>query len=104
MLPVHWLPKARNNLATILEYIAERNDAAASALQDDIERATTQLPQHPYLYRRGRVADTREIVVHPNYLVVYRVRPTAIEVVAVLHTRQQYPSTLLSGKNSGADS
>lgn len=92
MLPVHWLTKARNNLATILEYIAERNNAAASALQDDIERATAQLPQHPYLYRRGRVTGTRELVVHSHYLVVYRVRATAIEVVAVLHTRQQYPS------------
>lgn len=41
MLPVPWLPKARDNLAAILEYIAERNDAAPSALQDDIALATT---------------------------------------------------------------
>ena len=92
MLPVQWLTKARNNLATIIEYIAERNDVAALELQDDIERAASQLPQHPYLYRPGRVAGTREIVAHPNYLVVYRIRPAVIEIVAVLHTRQQYPA------------
>lgn len=91
MLPVQWLAKARANLATIIEYIAERNDIAATELQDDIERAASQLPQHPYLYRPGRVAGTREIVVHPNYVVVYRVRPTAIEIVNVLHSRQKYP-------------
>ena len=91
MLPVQWLTKARNNLATIIEYIAERNDDAAAELQDDIERAASQLPQHPYLYRPGRVAGTRELVVHPNYVIVYRIKPDVIEVVNVLHTRQQYP-------------
>lgn len=92
MLPVRWLPDARIKLATILGYIAERNDIAASKLQDEIERATSQLPQHPYLYRLGRVAGTREIVVHHNYVVVYRVRPSAIEIVSVLHCRQRYPA------------
>jgi len=93
MLPIQWLPQARDNLATIIEYIAERNELAALDLADDIERATSQLPQHPYLYRPGRVAGTREIVVHPNYLVVYRIQTTVIEIVTVLHSRQQYPTT-----------
>lgn len=91
MLPVQWLPKARIALAKIIEYIAERNEAAASDLLDEIERAISQLPQRPYLYRLGRVAGTREIVVHPNYLVVYRIGPAVIEIVAVLHSRQKYP-------------
>ena len=91
MLPVQWFAKASTNLATIIEYIAERNDVAAEALQEDIERAVSQLPQHPYLHRPGRVLGTRELIVHPNYLVVYRVRPNVIEVVTVLHARQQYP-------------
>lgn len=33
MLQVRWLPKASADLATIIGYIAERNDIAASALQ-----------------------------------------------------------------------
>jgi plasmid stabilization system protein ParE len=49
----------RIKLATIIEYIAERNDVAASKRQDEIEHATSQLPQYPYLYRPGRVAGTR---------------------------------------------
>ena len=92
MLRVRWHPKASINLATIIEYIAERNDVAASGLQDDIERATSQLPQHPYLYRVGRVAGTREIVVRHNYVVVYRILPNVIEIVSVLHSRQRYPA------------
>jgi toxin ParE1/3/4 len=43
------------------------------------------------MYRAGRVAGTREALVTPNYLVIYRVTANAIEILAVKHTRQQYP-------------
>lgn len=87
---VEWRPEARADLLQILEYMSDRNLAAASELYQAIEAAVSALPQHPYLYRSGRVPATRELVVHPNYLVVYRVTDR-IEVVAVLHARQQYP-------------
>jgi addiction module RelE/StbE family toxin len=91
MLQVRWLRNASVDLSTIIAYIAERDDVAAFKLQDDIERATSQLPQHPYLYRLGRVAGTREIVVRHNYVIVYRVLTNVIEIVSVLHSRQRYP-------------
>lgn len=87
---VEWRPEARAELKAILEYIVERKVAAASDLNEAIEAATTALPQHPYLYRLGRVLGTREIVVHPNYLVIYRITDW-IEILTVLHARQEYP-------------
>jgi toxin ParE1/3/4 len=86
---VEWRPDALAALIDIFDYIDERNPQAAVALLEDIE-ATSALPEHPYLYRFGRVPTTREIVVHPNYIVVYRVKDK-IEVVNVLHSRRQYP-------------
>lgn len=91
MLPVEWRAEASADLEDILSYIADRNLSAAEDLNEAIEQATSQLPQHPYLYRLGRVDGTRELVVHPNYLVIYRVALAAIEIVAVVHARQQYP-------------
>lgn len=91
MLPILWRAEAQADLAITLEYIAERNPQSALDLYDDIERAVSQLPLHPYLYRLGRVSGTRELVAHPNYIVVYRVSSSAIEIVSVLHSRQQYP-------------
>lgn len=91
MLPVIWRPQAASDLQTILDYISDHSELAAAGLADVIEQTTSQLPQHPYLYRLGRVAGTREMVVHPNYVVVYEVLSTAIEITAVLHSRQQYP-------------
>ena len=87
---VEWRPEARAELWQILNYIGDRHLVAANELHQAIEAATSALPQHPYLYRFGRVPGTREIVVHPNYLVVYRVTDR-IEIVAVLHARQEYP-------------
>ncbi|WP_296530606.1 type II toxin-antitoxin system RelE/ParE family toxin [Rhodoferax sp.] len=50
------------------------------------------LSDHPYLYRKSeRVPGTRKIVAHPNYVVVYQVTANAIDVLRVLHSRQQYP-------------
>ena len=88
---VEWRPEARGALLEILAYIAEHNFDAAFALGEEIERAASAIPQHPYLYRHGKVFGTREIVVHPNYIVVYRVTLSAVEIVNVLHSRQQYP-------------
>jgi addiction module RelE/StbE family toxin len=90
-MPIEWRPEARASLRKILSYIAERNLVAAFNLGNEIERATSALPDHPYLYRLGKVSNTREIVVHPNYLVVYRVTTAVIEIIDVLHTRRQYP-------------
>lgn len=91
MLPILWLPSASEDLNEIIGFIADRNLTAAIDLQEVIEQATSQIPQHPYIYRAGRVAGTREMVVHPNYLVIYRVGATAIEILGVLHTRLPYP-------------
>ncbi|HEX4548970.1 type II toxin-antitoxin system RelE/ParE family toxin [Pseudomonas sp.] len=89
-MQVDWRPEARTQLWQTLNYIADRNAVAASQLNAAIEAATSALPLHPYLYRFGKVAGTREIVVHPNYVVVYRVTDR-IEILNLLHARQAYP-------------
>ncbi|KAB0494807.1 type II toxin-antitoxin system RelE/ParE family toxin [Pseudomonas vancouverensis] len=87
---VEWRPEARAELWQIISYISDLNFKAAIELFQAIEAATSALPEHPYLYRIGRVLNTREIVVHPNYLVIYRVTDR-IEIMSVLHARQEYP-------------
>ena len=43
------------------------------------------------MFRTGRQPNTREAVAHPNYIVVYRVGADAVDILGVIHTRQQYP-------------
>jgi toxin ParE1/3/4 len=91
MLPVQWRASARKDLTEIIRYIADRNPVAARRVRDLIEAAILPAAEHPYLYRLGRVPGTREVVAHPNYVLVYRVVVDCIEVVSVLHARQEYP-------------
>jgi toxin ParE1/3/4 len=89
-LPLIWRPEARADLFDLVTYIAARNPAAAQRIGDAIRHTADRLPDHPYIHRPGRVTGTREAIVHPNYILVYRVGEV-IEVAAVLHARQQYP-------------
>lgn len=86
-----WLPKARADLKNILDYISERNAFAADRLNGTIERAAEMLTSHPFMGRRGRVPATREMVAHPNYILIYRVDDDGITILSVLHARQNYP-------------
>ena len=88
-----WLPRAEANLLRIVEFIAEDNVDAAIALAKLIRVRVEQLSEPPTLFRKGRVRGTREMVVHPNYLVVYRVQARAkrVEILRVLHTARQWP-------------
>jgi len=91
MLPIFWSAAALDDLGQIIDYIAEYNVHAAIDMYELIKNAVHPTSEHPYLYRPGRVPGTREIVVHPNYIVVYEVQANRIEVMAVLHSRQEYP-------------
>ena len=91
MLNLVWRESARRDVKATFEYIAEHNSAAADRMLSAIEAFAERLPEHPYMCRPGRVPGTREAVVHPNYMLVYRVTTESVEIVNLLHTRQQYP-------------
>ena len=86
-----WRAAALHDLEAIISYIAERNRPGAERLQAAIEHHAERLNDHPYLHRLGRVPGTREAIVHPNYILVYRVGEEQVEVIAVVHARQRYP-------------
>ena len=49
------------------------------------------LDQHPMLGRLGRIKGTRELVAHPNYILIYRLVGEVAEVLRVKHAAQQWP-------------
>ena len=88
---LEWRPAARADLLAILDYISDDNPDAAGRLIDEIEVKVSKLPARPQLYRKGRVAGTREMVVRPNYLVIYSEDEQTVIVLRVLHAAQQWP-------------
>lgn len=92
MLPIIWRLRAQDDLERIVERIAKDNPFAARRMQQRLNDAVIPLSEHPYLFVRStRMPTCREIVVHPNYILIYRVGDTSIDVVRILHARQQYP-------------
>lgn len=91
MLPIRWRPEALDDLDRLVMYIAGHDVWAALDMFELIQNAVIPASEHPYLFRTGRVAGTREIVAHPNYIVIYRIVGDAIDVVGVVHARMQYP-------------
>ncbi|MGS0892770.1 type II toxin-antitoxin system RelE/ParE family toxin [Burkholderia stagnalis] len=92
-LALHWHPKACEDRAAIMDYIGRDDPLAALDLDELLEARAAALPAHAELYRQGRVAGTRELVVAPNYVLVYRIRPAdgIVEILRVLHARRQWP-------------
>ncbi|KAA8742172.1 type II toxin-antitoxin system RelE/ParE family toxin [Pseudomonas koreensis] len=91
-LLLEWSDQVLNDLADIIDYVEQYNSNASVALQHKIGAATQRLSSIPYGYRAGRVPGTREMVVNPNYLLVYRVNGR-IKILTLVHTRRQYPRT-----------
>lgn len=63
-----WHPLAMADRECIMDFIARDKPLAALALDENFETHADRIEANPYLYRPGRVPDTREAVVHPNYV------------------------------------
>ncbi|MEM8633372.1 MAG: type II toxin-antitoxin system RelE/ParE family toxin [Pseudomonadota bacterium] len=91
MPDLEWKAMAIADLLAIVDYISDDNPEAAQALKDEIEGKAAKLLKIPKVYRPGRVDGTREMVVRPNYIVVYAENPKVVTILRVLHAAQQWP-------------
>lgn len=86
-----WRPAAIADRKAIIAYIAQDNPRAAVELGDMLMEKAAMLDQQPAMGRVGRVKGTRELVAHPNYIVIYRIVGKAVEVLRVKHAAQKWP-------------
>ena len=92
MTELFWTPEATQDRDEIYGYIEADNPAAAPALDELFAEKAGRLIDHPGLGRPGRVADTRELVAHRNYILVYDLAGDLLRVLRVLHAARQWPS------------
>ncbi len=92
MLPVFWTQAADEDLARIIDYVAERDPTAARRLWQRLKSVAVSLSEHPYLFKESeRMPGYREVVAHPNYLVFYRVLADRVQIEMVAHARRLFP-------------
>lgn len=91
-MTVVWAPRAVRHLHALRAYVAEHDPAAAQRVGTASLAAVGRLAEFPQLGRPGRLAGTRELAVpRTPYVIAYRLRGPRLEVIAVLHARQQWP-------------
>jgi len=87
-----WLPEASEEKDDILDYIAERNVLAALAIDERIKQQVGQLVDFPFLGRKGRLADSFELVISRTpYIVAYQIQGGQVEILHVFHDRRNWP-------------
>jgi len=91
-----WTRPAQQDRRAIREYIAADNPAAALDLDELLSERAARLVDHPGLGRPGRVAGTRELVAHRNYILIYDVAGDLVRVLRVLHAARRWPPLLNS--------
>lgn len=86
-----WTPEALDDRRAIYDYIEEDNPRAALTLDELFSEKVRRLIDHPALGRIGRITDTRELVVHKNYILIYDTTVDLVRILRVLHAARQWP-------------
>ena len=88
MLTIFWDVDARNHFLDQINYIAERDQAAADDLYADVEYSVSNAASNPNLYAPWTLPNTHLLVVRDNYVIVYEATDKECIVRIFDHARQ----------------
>jgi plasmid stabilization system protein ParE len=95
-LPLRWTERAVAHLEALVDYVSLTSPVYAEGLVSRIDQRLQLASTHPEI---GKMlldledSALRELVV-PPYRIFYRIRPDAIEVLAIVHERRHLPDAL----------
>ena len=84
---LRWTNRALGRLDEIATYIAKDDPTRAMTFVTELRKKVEILKSHQ-LGKAGRVFGTKELVLHPNYLAVYRVKDAEVQIITIMHTAQ----------------
>lgn len=95
-MKVHWTEAALADLEAIRLYLARHSERFADGLVRKAFNRTELLERNPHLggiVSEYGLEEVRQLLEYP-YRIVYRIRPTQIDIVAVVHGARQMPPNL----------
>lgn len=91
---IRWTPAAAADLQHISDYLKQRHRRYRQPTVRKLYAAIESLRSGPSRGRAGREEGTRELVLHPlPYIVLYRVKEQAVEVLRIYHGAQDRSSS-----------
>ena len=88
-MPIKWTQTALASADEIAGYIAKDNPTRAASFVLELQAGVNKLQTHPGMGRAGRVPGTRELVLHKNYIAIYRVRGDSVEILRLHHAARK---------------
>jgi addiction module RelE/StbE family toxin len=90
-MKVIWASSAEQDRAEILEFIGLDNPIAAITMDELFAEVSSRLEKHPLLGKPGRISETRELILHANYRMIYEVQDDQVRILALVHTARLWP-------------
>lgn len=87
-LKLRWSKRALGRLDTITAYIAKDNPTRAESFAKELRKKVTILKSHQ-LGTAWQVFGTKQYVLHPNYIAIYRVVRDEVQILTILHAAQE---------------
>lgn len=91
-MKLEWLPSAETALLRITTHIAEDDPNAAARFLRQVREKTSLLAHFPRMGRATEDIDTRELIVHRNYLVTYAAQEDRVQILQIWHMARQRPA------------
>jgi addiction module RelE/StbE family toxin len=90
-LKLRWTRPALADLIEAQSYIALDNPQAAHRVAQRVWDAAARLRDNPNIGRVGHVSGTHEwVVMQTPYLLVFRIKHDAVEILRVWHTKRDW--------------
>jgi addiction module RelE/StbE family toxin len=91
-MKVIWASSAEQDRAEILEFIGLDNPIAAITMDELFAEVSSRLKEHPLLGKPSRISETRELIAHANYRMIYEVHDDGVIILALVHTARLWPA------------
>lgn len=91
-MEVRWSERAADDIQRIYWHIRQEDPAAAHEVVTTVYEGCSSLQRFPHRGRMSRMPGRRELI-FPSlpYIVVYRVKPYAVEISRIFHAAQDWP-------------
>lgn len=92
-MKIIWSLTARRKIDEIVDHISADNVEAAFTLVGEFEARFLDLKKHPRLGRMTPILNdesVRELVIRKNYLIVYELQGSRIEILTIRHAKQDF--------------
>ncbi len=87
-LKLRWTNRALGRLDSIAAYIAKDNPQRAESFTNEL-RKKVEILKSQQIGTAWKIFGTKQYVLHPNYIAIYKVKGGEVQILTILHSAQE---------------